>query len=437
MLLAGSRRSIAEVSGAASSTFYETHGAAVRRAVAASLQQGPKEDPFPTVMREHLQLDPCSGEKRAIPGCSTEMLRLYFQFLRDNERLPRNSQLPLQEIRLVWETLLAFFGEEDLEQEKIDQVFRLIQRKMERGQIGQAWILLNIFDYQRTVRLDNERSLYLEEMALLFSRRQDDGQRTVSEELRQLLQQAAGDLGLLPRVAEKLAEELGIHLQLLRKDEEEQESWRSVLPEAPSAAAPVPPAPRQDEPRTAAADAEQPAPGDRLLSALCSRKWRPPLRFAPETDASMLDDLHSPEAVRIYCDSLIKGVYFLILITESTGYEEFLATFIEWLRELIGPEAMRVFSCFHAGVTLEEKTINESLEAMFTAPPMGELPALVTAATGEELAAAARSLLEECAGADLLTIAPGDYSLEGLLLDRVLELSVPRFDLGWRLHRLL
>lgn len=424
------------MSSPASSSYYETHGQALRGAVAERLRAG--EEPLVALLHEHMRLDPLSGEHRVLPVRNQEMLRLYFQFLRDNERLPLGSQIPLHEIKLVWETLLAFFGESELEQDKIGQVFRLIQRKMEAGLIAQAWLLLNIFDYQRSVRLDNERSLFLEEMALLFSKRQDMGQRAISPELHALLEQAAEDASLLPEVAERLAAELGIRLLVLREDAKEQAGWAAVWLQAGSQpSSGTDGGAQQGEEGEAAPESVDASPAELLPPLLCTRKWRPPTCFSPETDEGLLAALHSPESVRAYCDALLKGVYFLILITESTGYEEFLTTFIEWLRTLVGPEAMRVFSTFHAKVTLDEKTINESLEAVFTSAPLDMLTERVATVSGAELAAAARDLFAACASEDLLAVAPGNYSLDGLLLDRCLGFSMPRFDLSWRLHRLL
>jgi hypothetical protein len=161
------------------------------------------------------------------------------------------------------------------------------------------------------------------------------------------------------------------------------------------------------------------------------------MTMAATVDGELQADLTCREAVRHYCDAVFKGIYFLVLIAEATGYEEALVAFVAWLRDRVGAEAMQVLSQFHAEVTIEERTVNESLDLLFSRPPLDGLLRTVTELTGAELTDALSGLLNEWAEVDLGLIPAGDYSLSGLLLDRALALPVIKFELGWRLHRLL
>ncbi|MDY0058307.1 MAG: hypothetical protein RBU45_00725 [Myxococcota bacterium] len=408
-----------------SSTYYARHAAAIRRLAAAAFARGDAE-PVLAAMREHLRIDPVSGELREARTARNELVRLYFHFLRDNERLPLAGQLRVEEIRLVWETLLAFFSDDDVGQDKIGQVFRLVQRKMEQGHIGQAWNVLNIFDYQRNVRVDNERNLFLEEMGLLFAKRSvEESARPVPPELRELLRAAAADLTRLPAALEGLARDLGLQLHLLAPDAEEAAAWAAIWPtetgesEAPAAASAGSPAAKNGH------------------QALLTRKWRIPKEFPAEVGESTRADLLDPLAVAGVCDALLKGVYFLILVTENTGFEEFLVTFLGWLRGFAGDEVMRSFSLFHSQLTLEEKTVNEALEGLLTTEPLSKLSARLGQLEGPELTAGLRRLLQGWADQELGELAPGDYSLNGLLFCEAGGLVFPKPELAWRLHRIL
>jgi len=412
-------------------TYFDVHGAALRESVQARLAARGDDDPVLLVIREYLHIDPISGERRDLVSPRTDLARYYHQFLLDNERLPQASQLTLDEVRLVWEALLSCYGDGgggEGSREQLSTLFRLVERKMEQGRIRQAWALLNIFEYERHVQVDNERSLFLEEMARRFARYSRDALRPVSEELRSALRTASEDLGALPVAVTLLREELGINLLHLQQDRAEQTAWDALWnasglggsePEEPEGEALTPPAFFSPD-------------------ILFVRKWRRPCGLADlGTDPLLLSDLLHPECVRHYCATLLQDLYFLMLITESTGHEAFLSTFMVWLRGVAGPASMGAFSRLHGRLNLSERTTAEALDELLQDPVLARLPDAVRSLEGEALRAALQGLLAATAEGELGAVAAGDYNLAGLLFDRAMGLTYPKMELGWRLHRII
>lgn len=416
-------------------TFYRRHRADILRSVREQLAADRDRDPVLLGLHEHLALDPTTGQRCGQPRLRADVARFYHQFLKENERLPEASQLSLEEIGLVWRTLRVCYGEQGDVREALGSVFRLVERKMEQGLIRQAWVILDIFEYERHVQVDNERNLFLEEMARRFARYAKDKRREVPEELREALRAAAADLDALPAALQRLHEDMGVRLLVLATDEEERSCWNALLSEV-SRAAQASQASEDDEAAAVRPDGDT-APEVYDPSLLWIRKWRQPPPLALRPGAPLLEDLVSPDSVHAYCRALLQGVYFLVLITESTGYEPFLAVFLRWLRELAGPESMRVPSLLHALLTLSERTTREAVRELLGQDVLAGLVSRLRELDHETLLQALRGVLRDAAEADLGAVPAGDYSLTGVILDRAAGLVHPVYELTWRLHRLI
>ena len=415
-------------------TFYSNYRERILASVRERLIEDREQDPVLLALHEHLALDPTTGERCAAAGLRSDVARFYHQFLKENERLPSRSQLTLEEIGLVWRTLRVCYAEASQVQEALSSVFRLVERKMERGLIRQAWAILDIFEYERHVQVDNERNLFLEEMARRFARYAKDKRREVPEELRAALRAAADDLTLLPEALERLDSELGVRLFVLGTDHDERSAWNSLLGEAARAARAEAQS-ADDEPPVRPDEDTAPEVFDPSL--LWTRKWRRPTGAPLHAGVPLLEDLVSPESVRAYLSSLLQGAYFLVLITESTGYEPFLAVFMRWLRDLAGPESMRVLSLLHSLLTLAERTTREAIRDLSGQELLAKLFGRLRDLDHDTLLAALRDVLRDAAEADLGAVPAGDYSLTGVILDRAAGLSHPVYELTWRLHRLI
>ena len=84
---------------AASPTFYDQHASSIRKHASDILCTASRCDPVLTAMEAHLCLNPITGEFREIEKQRPDMVRLYFQFLQENERLPETSQLEMEEVQ--------------------------------------------------------------------------------------------------------------------------------------------------------------------------------------------------------------------------------------------------------------------------------------------------------------------------------------------------
>ncbi len=402
-------------------TFCRLHGERIKAWFEEQMSSGPGKDPINTAMQAFLDVDPVTGEQTVTDSPPGDLLRVYHRFVQDNERLPEWDQLSLDEIAKVRSTLRKFYlGEEQVEEREIERVFRLVQTKMEQGHISQAWNILSVFDYDRAIQLENEHNLYLEEMANRFSRSAPALSTTRREVARANLGAWDRDPHTLPGLLAGFSEETHIRFTTLTTDEQEEQAWARLWEETFGT--------REDARTSTGSFTILPHP-------LFVRKWRP---LTEDTlEIALYHDLISEESARHYISALLQGLYFLVLITEPTSYEDFLITFHRWMRDTLGPETMAVMSRLHSRVTLSENTIREAVSWLMSTPPMSDLILAIAGLTRADIDAALVETIEDLTTApDFRKIQPGTYSLGGLILDRALNLEFPGLDLETRLHRL-
>lgn len=133
----------------------------------------------------------------------------------------------------------------------------------------------------------------------------------------------------------------------------------------------------------------------------------------------------------------IKAMYFLLLVSNPTGWEAFLPRLFSWVVELTEGAGMTLFSELHRMVTMEECSVREAFEAAYAEHLEAPLARRMAALGPDEVAAALDRLQARVAGADLGEIAAGSYSFTGMLLDEVLGIVYPQPELAWHIHRLL
>ncbi len=391
-------------------TFFGVAWGPLREAAEADLRSE-SGDPVEAVMRRCFEWDLQAGKPGPVAEAPRDLLRLYYHLLRENERLPTNEQLSMEDIQLVRETLRGTIAEGQDLKALVERLFKLVQTKIEAGRITQAWLVLQIFDYERSVRLWNERNLYLEEMTLRFGeRRGPSRQASAPDAIKGARAAAASDL---------LAEEAGVDWMVLGSDPVENSDWETLFD-----AGGVPGDDRAEGRRTA-------------IDTLIGRKWRRPSDVLTTQPDALAAGAVSAEAMRGLAMAHIKATYFLLLVSNPTGWEPFLPKLFGWLLDLTEGEGVTLFSDLHRMVTMEECSVREALDlvySQFVEAPLTERAAQITP---DQVNDAMTELLERFAGADLGDVPAGTYSLTGMVLDQVLGIEYPPGDLPWHIHRLL
>jgi hypothetical protein len=404
-------------------TYYQSAWSPVREAVEAQLREDGDADPVEVAMERFFAAGPGGAEAPSEAGTiPRDLVKLYFHVLRENERLPADNQLELKDLRLIHSTLTGTLSADQDLRSLVDRIFALVQRKIERGLVSQAWILLQIFDYDRAVRLWNERNLYLEEMTLRFGDRTRLARELSIWGLKKTVERAAKDLERAPAALAAVSSAADVTLNLYQTDEDEREAWAGLFDTAGS---------RKRE--------GGPAPGGtrHSIESMTTRKWRvlPP---SNGIDAGLpLGDCLTVEAVRDHLLAHVKAAYFLLLVSNPTGWEAFLPRVYGWFLDHTKGESATIFSDLHRMVTLEECSVREGLLKVYGRFAEGAFLRLASSAGNQDLQKGLSAFLTQLAKTDLRQVPAGNYSLTGFVLDQVFGLTYPDPLLAWQVHRLL
>ena len=391
-------------------TFFRLAWSPLRDAVESDLKSD-SGDPVEVVMRRCFEWDLEAGQPGPTAEAPRDLLRLYYHLLRENERLPHAEQLSMVDIKLVRETLSGTIAEKQNHKALVERLFKLVQTKIEAGRITHAWLVLQIFDYERSVRLWNERNLYLEEMTLRFGERRGPTRQAAAP-------QALSQLAPGP-AAELLAEEAQIEWMVLGSDPIEHGDWEVLFDAG-------------DMPGDDRAAGRRQA-----IDTLIGRKWRRPGEALIGQPEAVVDGAVSPEAVRGLAMAHIKATYFLLLVSNPTGWEPFLPKLFGWLLELTEGQGVTLFSDLHRMVTMEECSVREALDSVYAKYVEAPLVERANGLAAADVEAALLTVQKRFAGADLSDVPAGTYSLTGMVLDEVLGIEYPPGDLPWHIHRLL
>jgi len=397
-------------------TFYRVAWPSVRDAILSDLR-ATAQPPLEVAMRHLFAWDPVAAEAEAVAETPRDLLRLYYHLVRENERLPEVDQLSLEDLGLVRDTLRATVQRRKDVQRMVDSLFRLVQRKVETAHVSQAWLMLQMFDYDRSVRLWNERNLYLEEMTLRFADPKDSQADIVAPDLSDAISRLDEGVEAAVEAVELLGEETGIDLMLFGVDADEQVAWKELW----EAATPGGETSEQEE----------------LLERGRYRKWRPLREALAHAPDELTSSTLSAEALRHHLLDHAKAVYFLLLVANPTGWESYIPALFGWLFERTDGVSADAFSELHRIVTMEEASIREALDSVYVEKVEPVFLETLAACTPAGVLTSLRGLLDSLSGASLGGLPPGRYSLNGLLLDRLLGVVYPAPRLAWHVHRLM
>ena len=242
--------------------------------------------------------------------------RVFLGLLIENDRLPIELQLGLEETSLARDLLVGYFvGRQDFE-ERAQQLLRIVERKFSEGQFSQARILLQLFQTDRQTRIRNDRNIFYEDMIQrLGIRRRHPVAADVLEEFEAMELEGADQLIELTRW---LDEHLFIKFYLFTRHPEQVRAWRAIGSRST---------------REGAVDS--------LLKYLPPRRWRPfyqgPQGAEDSAQARALLREHvNNDTLATYISSQLRTCYFVLRAVGDTGLEGFLDTFFNWTHEELG-----------------------------------------------------------------------------------------------------
>ncbi len=351
--------------------------------------------------------------------------RVFLGMLIENDRLPVELQLGLEELMLSRDLLLGqHLGADDLE-DKAQQLLRIVERKFSEGQFSQARILLQLFQTDRPTRVRNDRNIFYEDMIqrLGIRRRHPVARDLLDEfEVLELADEPLRDIGRW------LDHKIFIKFHLFCRRSGEVNRWTEL-----------------------ARKFSTPGSMDVLLRYLPPKRWRPffeQLQESGETSSSlslMHDDADIKALVRqhIHSDTLsnyvishIRTCYFVLRAVGDTGLEKYLDTFFDWTEKAFG---------FNATVFLPElyrRSMGDSdmMRAIFldlyTRHMREHAEAWLANISAEQIEAAADKVATSLHACNLNDVPPGNYDLGGFIYDALFEVNYPSPEFAFKVHRL-
>lgn len=419
------------------------------------MEAGVHEDPLAVLVAQVLVRDTDAADD-VEAALANELLlkagRAYFALLTENDRLPIGNQLTESELALPRNLLLDFFTGGENVQARAQEVLGLVERKFADRAFQQATILLQLFETDPAIRLQNERKLFYEDMIQRLGVRRRDplthdqvmtirehfgeiaralrndgafgsaaddevfgGDEALAQTMEELeaVTDVAGSDPLMPllRSLDWLAAEQGLHFCVLVREPSDVARW-----------------------------VESAAQGDAALASAMGQVV-PPLRWRSPGDGgrplmAVLRDHVSGKALREYVRTLTKAVYFILLAVGDTGLEGYLDSYFDWTQEVLDIDATSFVDRLHRESTLGEKTLNETLDAIFDEYFASSVDAKVLEIDDARLMGAVEALVTQFEAADMGEVAPGHFDLGGFLTDHLLSLRLPTPEFAFRLHRI-
>jgi hypothetical protein len=375
-----------------------------RPIVQTHLRQNPPLDPLELLALEIMRL--VTGNNP-----NPQAARAFFSVLVDNDQLPVSEQLDEHEIDLLKRLLSDYFSGSEQVRLRANEVLALIERKFSEGAFTQARILLQIFETDNETRLNNERNLFYEDMILRLGLRRRHPVAD-ADAIRKVLLRSASHEDAMRTACDTLNTEAYISLCLLLRDPDQLAAWTQVAS------------------ISQAADA-----CDRLLTYIPPKRWRAPSTFPNTALPDLLLQHLNDNAVKKYILSLTRLCYFFLLASGDTDFETYLFSYLAWCRDRWGVDARRILPQLHRRSVLEERSIHETLDALyeeFFAP----ISDTTRTFTRENVVEAWGALAKRISSLDLSNLPPGHYDLGGLLLDALLGFQHPDPIFTFRIHRL-
>ena len=334
----------------------------------------------------------------------------YVRLLSGNHRLPMDSQLSVEDLRLLRSFLLEY--DSGGSSDAAARCVTLLEEKLNRGLFSQTELLLQFFDTTPDRRRSNERTLFYEEMIARFgSIRTNRISGHLCRRFHKALNSRDKVISKFTGAAEWLAQHGGIHLNVLNRPKAELQSWRSVL--------------KGFEGTEKQKD---------VLELLVPTCWRMASRI--ESDdllATMGQHVHQ-EGLNEYTIRLFKAAYFVALVTGRTGFEPLIKTFFEWVERNLGCRGSKILPDIHKRSTLGGKGLTDSLEEI-RAELMVGAPQLFER-VNEGLEEGLCTFVEYLAETDPNEIPPGEYDLTGLIIDQATHLVHDTPSILFRVHRI-
>ncbi len=351
--------------------------------------------------------------------------RVFLGMLIENDRLPLELQLGLEELGLSRDLLMGqHLGEKNLEQ-KAQQLLRIVERKFSEGQFSQARILLQLFQTDRATRVRNDRNIFYEDMIQRLGIRR---RHPVADDLLEEYKQLELSDEPLESLSTWLDHKIFIKFHLFCRRTQEVERW------------------------TALADQfEQPGGKDLLLRYLPPKRWRPFFNQLQEDGQPLKNsaarheggDLVSLVSRHIHSDTLstyvvnhIRTCYFVLRAVGDTGLEKYLDTFFNWTESSLNYNATLFLPELYRRSMGETDLMRTIFVDLYSRHLRGAAEAWLEKLTEQDIRDAMEKASKTLQGCNLNDVPPGNYDLGGFIFDALFDVTYPTPEFAFKVHRL-
>ncbi|MEM1347843.1 MAG: hypothetical protein AAGI01_04745, partial [Myxococcota bacterium] len=216
--------------------------------------------------------------------------RVYLGMLIENDRLPVDLHLGMEETLLARDLLVGYFvGHQDFET-KAQKLLRIVEQKFSEGQFSQARILLQLFQTDRDTRIRNDRNIFYEDMIQRLGIRR---RHPVSEALQQEFEELAhpDDPSTHVNSLELLAwldAHLFIKMNIFVRQPDQVAQWLEV-----------------------GHASSLPGAADNLMRYLPPRRWRSAILQPAPLDQLIAEHVNN-ETLSLYIINLMRTCYFVL-----------------------------------------------------------------------------------------------------------------------------
>lgn len=331
----------------------------------------------------------------------------------NNDRLPPRQQLSTDKLETAFSLLRSFFFKPEAVEEAAQATLRVVEGCVSTTELGQARVLLDLFDTEPATRRQNELNLFYEGMLHRF---QVPEEGTLSEDAvagtrSELLELLAGDGPALGQAAAKIATHWGVHLHINASLPLAMQRWQEIIPSGIS-----------------------PERRAKLLEQVADRRLRAIHERPPESVLGALTDAINERSSQECLQELAIAHIFIARMSGRTGTESMLGTFFRWMEQSFQGPAIRVLPEIYRGLSLGTEPLTELAERVCEEfmTPNQEL-----VFSSETVADELSEILRELINAPAKSVAAGDYDLGSLLHSRLIGYRPDNFAYSMRMHRIL
>lgn len=342
--------------------------------------------------------------------------RVFLGMLIENDRLPYDLQLGLEETMLARDLLVGYFvGNADFE-DRAQQLLRIVERKFSEGMFSQARILLQLFQTDRVTRIRNDRNIFYEDMIQRLGIRR---RHPVAAEMKAQLEKLPRDDAQFLELSRWLDKSLFIKFHLFMRQPQQVQSWRHIgqLSNLDGAS-------------------------ENLLKFLPPRRWRPYYlpsegkEPTPEKISELARAHINADTLHAYITNQMRTCYFVLRAVGDTGLEGFLDTFFDWTREAFGEDTTTFLPEIYRRSMGEVDTMRGLFLDIYNRFLRKSAEAWLEELSQEQRDEAIEKAVAFVRSCNFDDVAPGNYNFGGFIYDQLFGVEYPTKEFAFKLHRL-